>query len=207
MHNVMNKKLLPFILIAMTCTALAQGTSEEAISNYSTPITGSYDGTAGWTFKPLGGVVITHLGAFTNVVVEQGPISVGVWGSDGTLLRSNTVTAVGQLVNRSYYSPIEPLWLIPQETYHVGIFSPSGRLFLSFYDPLVGGSLSVSTRIQLGGYAEGPNGFVFPAAVPDGQGAVWIGANFLAVPEPGALSLLALAMAVGSFARRFRKPN
>ena len=205
MHNVMKKTLLPFMIIALARAALAQGTSEEAISSYTTPVSGSYDGTAGWTFKPAGGVIITHLGAFTNVIVEQGPVSVGVWGSDGTLLRSNSVSAAGQLVNRSFYSPIEPLWLVPLETYHVGIFSPSGRLFLSFYDPLVGGSLTSSTRIQLGGYAEGPNGFVFPAAVPGGEGAIWIGANFLAVPEPGALSLLTLGFALGSFGRRSRK--
>lgn len=185
------KTYLQIGLLCLACSAGAQGTSEEAVFNFSSTISGYIEGTGGWTFKPKAPIAIGQLGAFTNIVVDQGAINVGVWSSSGTLLRSAVVNSSSELINRSYYSTVEPIWLVPLETYHLGVFSASGRVYMNIFDPLSapGDSVSLSSLILLGGLAEGP-GFSFPAAVVQGEGAMWLGPNVVFVPEPSSMALI-----------------
>jgi len=196
------KTLIQVFSLALACAAGAQGVSEEAITDYSSSVAGPFNGTAGWTFKPNTSFAVTDLGALTNVVVDNaGPISVGLWYSDGTLLRSNSVSVSGELVNRTFYSSVEPIWLVPLQTYHIGVFSPSG-LFLQVYDSLSGDVITVSSRLQLVGMAETAGAFAFPAAVVGGEGAIWLGANFRHVPEPAIGLLLGAGLTALWFGRR-----
>lgn len=188
------------------CTAGAQGTLQ-GIVDYSSSIVSFFDGTAGWTFRPTGAIGVSHLGAFTNIVVDQGPVVVGLWSADGTLLASANVTGGGELVNNSLYTAIEPLWLVPMQEYHLGAFSPaSGRIYMSFYDALQpNNTLIVGPGIQFIGQAQNGStaGLAFPAKVQNGEDAGWMAANFLyIIPEPSSVAILLLGGGLVLFRRR-----
>src|SRR5512139_1802929 len=100
------RKLIQIASLALACAAGAQGTSE-AIFNVSASLVGQFTGTAGWTFQPKVSVGITELGVYTNIIVDQGTMQVGLWNSSGVLLRSNIVTAADLQVNESYYASVE----------------------------------------------------------------------------------------------------
>lgn len=202
------KTLLQVLILCVALTAKGQGSSEEAMLNFSSGVSGFFEGTVGWTFTPRGPLAISQLGATTNLVVGQGSVTVGLWSSAGDLLRSVTVNANGEFRNQSFYSTIDPLYVFPTEVYHIGIFSPSGTINTSVYDPQdpqSGGSVSLSSLITLGGMAEGSGGFRFPSAVAGGQGAMWLGPNAVFVPEPGSLTLISLAGLLWAASRRVRR--
>lgn len=192
------KKLVLAWLLSATAV-FAQGTSQEAVVSVTPSVVGQVFGTAGWTFQVNGAIDLMQLGAFTNVVVGQGPtIAVGLWSSDGTLLRSAAVSAAGQLVNNSYYNSVEPLRLVPAQTYHIGVFAPVvGGIALSLYDGQAGDTITLGSQVQLGGYAESTGGtFAFPTPVPNGQNAMWVGANFRYTPEPSTAALAGMGFAI-----------
>ncbi len=200
------------LTLAAIVTARAQGTFEAVIS-YSNSVAGFIDGTAGWTFQPLTTIDVTSLGCFDYVITSQGTISVGLWSSDGTLLASNSVTPTSTLVNLTRYESITPIALDPGHTYHLGAYSAFGSIGLQAVSPATDppGVVQLSPEIQLGGYANAVGGFVFPAAVPGGAGALYLGPNFQfagRVPEPSSSLLLgfgALAFPLMSRAARARK--
>ncbi|HWQ90636.1 MAG TPA: PEP-CTERM sorting domain-containing protein, partial [Clostridia bacterium] len=174
-------------------------------------VSGIVPGTSGWTFKPNGSIAIGQLGAFSRIIADQGEVTVGVWSSGGTLLRSATVNSGGELRENSYFSTIDPLFLVPLQTYHVGVYSSSGSIFMDIYDPLAapGDTISLSPLMILGGLASSPTGFSFPAAENQGDGAMYLGPNlvFLPIPEPGSMALIGLAAGCFLFFRRGIRPQ
>ncbi|MGD0259296.1 MAG: hypothetical protein ABSD29_05655 [Verrucomicrobiota bacterium] len=203
------KFLLSLTVLAAACTALAQGTSE-AILGYSANTGQFVNGTAGWTFQPTNtafSVTITSLGcfdaAFVNGVTN---IQVGLWGPDGSLLASNSVTTSSTEFDQSRYVSITPVALTPTLIYQIGVFN-SGGLSLDIADPAIGGSVSNSPDIQLDGIASSTSGFVSPVLQVGTAGSIYVGPNFQyqrssPVPEPCSCLLLSLGALLLAARRR-----
>src|SRR5664279_2281405 len=121
------KFLLSLAALAVTCTGLAQGTSE-AIVNYSDSISSFGIGsTAGWTFQTTTPVNATALGCFARVFIDNptiNSIEVGLWNNSGALLASNSITPSSQVTGQSLYQSITPVLLNPGETFHIGAYYP-----------------------------------------------------------------------------------
>src|SRR5207245_6515346 len=178
------KILLQIAALALVVTGHAQGTSE-AVLSFATPISGSINGTAGWTFQPVSSISVTGLGAFNYVVMNQGPIQVALWDSGGNLLASNTITTSSGLTNVTRYESVTPVQLSPGITYYLGAYSGSGSMLLSAVTPDFG-SVSLSPDIHLRGTAQNTGGFGFPTANAGPDGAMYLGLNFRYqfIPEP-----------------------
>jgi hypothetical protein len=171
------KRLLQIAMLAVAWTANAQ---EESISDFTlSPLNGVFSGTAGWTFTTATKTAVTDLGCLDFVIADQGTIDVGLWADDGTLLASASIGSGSPLINQTRYEPITPLLLAPGQTCHIGAYSPSPLgAALNVISPELGGAVSLSPDIQLGGCASSDSGFSFPAAVNGGSGAMFLGANF-----------------------------
>ena len=81
------KFLLSLAALAVTCTALAQGTSE-AILGYADSISGYADTTVGWTFQTTNAFTVTDLGCFAKVFSDNPTVTsvqVGLWDDSGAL--------------------------------------------------------------------------------------------------------------------------
>jgi hypothetical protein len=195
------KFLLSLAAVAVTCTGLAQGTSE-AILGYSDSISSFVIGTtAGWTFRTTTPVNLTELGCFSRVFIENPTVTsiqVGLWNNSGSLLASNSITASSVLTDQTRYESVTPVLLNPGETFHIGIYSPGGGLGLGVAGAAASGSISNSAAILLRGSALAPanSGFAFPAEPQSGpDGSIYLGPNFQyqgGVPEPSSLLLLGL---------------
>jgi len=191
------KFLLSIAALAAACNGWAQGTSE-AILNYSNSISGLVTATAGWTFQTTTTLFATELGCFTNVFynnVSVTTIEVGLWGPDGSLLASNSITPASTLFDQSRYGSITPVLLNPGLIYHLGIFFTGGSLGLDVAGSSTGGSVSTMPDIHLRGTAFSASGFAFPAEMPGPDGSIYAGPNFRyqgGVPEPSACVLLCL---------------
>src|SRR4051812_22841725 len=81
----------------------------EAVTSFVVGLGGYANGTAGWTFQPAIAISVTSLGCFDYIASGQSPIYVGLWGSDGSLLASNTITASSPLFDITRYEPITPV--------------------------------------------------------------------------------------------------
>jgi hypothetical protein len=200
------KMLLCLVALVTALTANAQNT--EAYQNF---IPGGYPvsemgftfGTAGWSFQPLTDVSVTALGSFDYLVSAQGPIAVGLWTADGTLLASTTITTGSTLVNECRYETIPTVQLSSDQTYFVGAYVTAGDL-MNF--SVVGpdhGTVVMAPEIQLGMAVESSaSGFNFPDSFESPSGYAFLAPNFefQPVPEPatfwlvGAGSLILLAM-------------
>ena len=188
------KLLLQLLAIVTVFAANAQGTFE-GITGYSQSIVGTEQGTSGWTFQTANGIVLTALGAFDYLVGAQGPISVGLWNSSGTLLASHLVASSSSLTNQTRYESITPILLSPGQVYTVGAYSSSGSLLLQAFFPGSGGSVSTSSDILLRGYANNPSAsFGFPTEIGGASGGVLFGPNFLyhEIPEPDSIALVCM---------------
>src|SRR5436309_11616751 len=114
-------------LVLVAAVARGQGTYE-GIVNYSQSTAGTLAGTAGWTFSPDQGIMVTALGIFNYVINAQGPTIVGLWNSAGALLASNLVTGASSLENLTRYESISPVLLAAGQVYSIGAYSESGTL-------------------------------------------------------------------------------
>jgi hypothetical protein len=192
------------VLTALFWAAHARAASE-ALLSYQNSNFGFISGTAGFTFQPQVSVSITSLGCFNDVVTSQGPISVGLWASDGSLLASASVTTTNVLLNQSRYEPITPLPLSIGATYYIGAFAPSGTISGNFVAPQAGGSAITAPEIQLGLMASATNSiFEFPANTEGVPGGGFMGPNFQfsSIPEPSSQLLVSVGSAVVAIYRR-----
>src|SRR5437667_6582037 len=119
------KTPLHILAFVFFCVAQVQADSE-AILDFRCCLLGYDLGTVGWTFQAQTAISVTSLGSFASIVQGQGPISVGLWTSTGSLLGSVSVTTNSLLVNQSRYEPVPALSLSPGQTYFIVAFAPSG---------------------------------------------------------------------------------
>lgn len=192
------KFLLSLAALAVTCTGLAQGTSEAILSTSGGISSSGNDTTTGWTFRTTTPVNVTALGCFAQVFIDNPSVpfvQVGLWNDSGSLWASNSVAFSSPLTDQTRYASITPVLLNPGETYHIGIYYPGGGLGLGVVGAAVGGTISNSAAIQLRGTAFSVSGFSFPAEQPGPDGSIYLGPNFQfsgGVPEPSSLLLLGL---------------
>jgi len=177
--------------------ASAQGTTKfEAVTDFTAGSLTGYADTAGWTFQPNISIMVTDLGCLAMVVNDYTTVRIGIWSEDQTLLAWRDVGATNLAVGQSYYSSIEPIFLNGGEMYRIGAYSLSGFISLSLVGPppYLDGSVTLSSVIQLGGYASGTNGFSFPGAFTGTDGSMYLGPNFRYqdVPEPSTIALVLL---------------
>jgi len=199
------KMLICLVALATALTTKAQNT--EAYQNfipagYQQNIMGFTIGTAGWSFQPLTDVSVTALGSFDYLVNGYGPIAVGLWTADGTLLATHTITSGSTLANECRYEAISAIQLSSDQTYFVGAYVISGDLMgFSVIDPDQG-TVIMAPEIQLGMAARSSAaGFNFTDSIESPAGYVFLAPNFefQPVPEPstfwlvgaGSLALLA----------------
>lgn len=190
------KFLLSLAAVAVTCTGLAQGTSE-AILAYSTSYSAYVSGvTAGWTFQPATSISAIELGCFDKVFGDNPGVTgiqVGLWNDSGFLLASSLITPGSALTNQTRYESITPVPLDPGQIYHLGAYYSGGGIGI---DVAAGGTVSNSVAIQLRGAALSTSGgFAFPGEVPGTPGSLYAGPNFRfqdRVPEPSSCLLLGL---------------
>jgi hypothetical protein len=190
------KMLICLVALATALTSNAQNT--EAYQNflpsgYLGNITGITFGTAGWSFQPLTDVSVTALGSFDYLVSGQGPIKVGLWMADGTLLASHTITSGSMLVNECRYEAIPAVQLSSDQTYFVGAYVTSGDLMNYFVVDFDFGTVIMAPEIQLGMVAvSSAAGFNFPDNIESPSGYVFLAPNFefQPVPEPATLWLV-----------------
>ena len=198
------------IVLSSTCLAWsvftggAQGTFE-AVTGFSPGSIAPYADTGGWTFQPRASIIVTDLGCLAFVVDDYTTVRVGIWSEGGTELASEYVVRTNR-IGQSYYSSITPIFLNGGETYRIGANYPLDLISFN----LVGqesdgldGSVTLSSLVQLGGYASGTNGFGFPNADTGPNGSMYLGPNFRYqnVPEPAAVAV-ALLGALGMIAWR-----
>lgn len=159
------KTLLFLLVLAAVRTAMAQDTV--ALQSYAFTDEGFARGTAGWTFQPLTNVSVTALGCFDYIVSNEGPVSVGLWAADGTLLASNIVTTNSVLISAARYESINPVLLDSNETYYLGAFAQPGAMIIQAFAPGNGfGYVNMAPEIQLGTAVGSTNSvFTFPEAV------------------------------------------
>jgi len=180
------KFLLSLVALAVTCTGLAQGTSE-AILDYAGNLTASMSKTVGWTFQPTGPLTVTELGCFAKVFSDNPAITdiqVGLWQHDGSLLASNSITSGSPLFDQTRYDTITPVTLAAGQTYHLGVYYSGGRIGYDLAGALANGSLSASPQVQVGGTAVAALGFAFPPEVAGTAGSIYAGPNFLFQTQP-----------------------
>jgi len=192
------KILLSLALLAATCTAFAQGTSQ-AILGYTNSILASINNpiTVGWVFQPATNLTVTELGCFTNAFSAVSDIRVGLWAPNGSLLASNSITLGSILLDQSRYESVTPVFLEPGQTYRIGLFFP-GAFSVHLATPTVNdGWVFTSPEILSLATAEGTGGFAYPtggvnSGIPN---AAFLGPNFRyegRVPEPSSWLLLSL---------------
>ena len=149
--------------------------------------------TLGWEFTVLQDMLATDIGFFDSS--QDGLVDshdMGIFASDGTLLRSGTIAAGtgASLINQFRYIGIAPLLLSAGSTYRVGAVYASGS------DAVLGAGLVTGfstvpgitfdgSRFAPGATLADPN-FVFDSS----PGFFGVNINAEAVPEPTTLLLL-----------------
>jgi len=173
----------------------------EAMLDDVNAIGGYVTGTAGWTFSPTANISVTDLGVFDYIFTtpNPGPISVGLWSANGTLLSSSLVASDGVLLNASRYESITPTFLSAGLTYYIGAYAPGGTILLGGIDPDAGGAVTMSPEIRIGMAVADVGAYGFPTTAIGGPGSAVVAPNFQyvnAVPEPSAGALLILGAAL-----------
>jgi len=160
-------------------------TTSEAMLNYHNGDLGYVHGTAGWTFQTQTNLSVTSLGylaEYAGWLAGWGyeSVSVGLWASDGSLLRSCSVTTNSTLVNDTRYEPISAVLLVPGPTYCIGASGVrDGLTYLRVVVPAQGGYATMASQVRLGVGAWALNSiFEFPAPYFDAPGTAFVGPNF-----------------------------
>lgn len=160
----------------------------------------------GWRFNVDSSIVVTDLGVWNadTQVGFEGLTSdhmVGIWDSSGTLLTSTLVTVAGSVAVGDWnYEATANVVLNPGETYTIG------AMYTAFDgDSYISSPSSVTTaagvNVLNGVFPDaGDLGFVFPGSDSTNLGR--FGPNFLFIPTPGAISLLALGGLAAARRRR-----
>jgi len=173
------KTLLCLLMLDAVLAVRAQDTV--ALQSYVPTDYGITTATAGWSFQPLTNVSVTALGCLDEIVSNQpGPMWVGLWAVDGTLLASNAVTTNSALISQVRYEPINPVLLLTNETYYLGAFSPSGGMVIHAYYPEDGpGYVNMAPEIQLDMAVGSTNpSFSFPDDMSNSPGSAILAPNF-----------------------------
>ena len=203
------KHLLATVLACSLVTStFAQGNFEGITSTTPPSASGLFNGTAGWAFRAGSGFEIAELGVFDYLLQEApiGPVTVGLWAENGTLLASTQVSATSPLVNQSRYTSISPVALIGGQTYFLGAFRSTG-FTINVYGPGMGtgSAFAASPNIQYLGMASSATAtFEKPQLEPGGGLLLYAGPNFL-VPEPSSFALMGIGLLGLAIFRRHRK--
>jgi Domain of unknown function (DUF4082) len=199
-----NKFILPVVVAGLTANLHAQGDIEAV--NYTGgsfspyPIGFINNDTIGWAFIPSQGITIDSLGYLYSGPSSAQVVSVGLWSTDGTLLRSIAVGGNSVSINGNYYESINPISISAGNTYIVAV-GTSGQT-ISFATPP---KSLLQQPINYAGWAYlAGSGFTFPTPMlqPDGNDPLTLfGATFLfqTVPEPSEFALGALGALLLSF--------
>ena len=180
------KFLLSIAALAVTWTALGQGTSE-AILGYTDSISTFVNTTVGWTFQTSKLLTVTELGCFAKVFDDNPAVTaiqVGLWNQSGSLLASNSITPGSPLFDQTRYESITPVELDPGQVYHLGVYYSGGSIGLDIAGAAAGGLVSVSPEIQVGGAAVATSGFAYPPEVSGTAGSIYAGPNFRFQSQP-----------------------
>lgn len=202
----MKHLLAAVVACSLVTSTFAQGSFEGITSISPGGVSGLFDGTAGWAFQVVGGFEVVELGVFDSVVQEApiGPVTVGLWAENGTLLASAQVSVGSWLVNQTRYTSITPVALTGGQTYFLGAFRSTG-FSMSTIGPGAGGSFLTSGNIQYLGLAQNANNtFSLPQLVAGGGSLLYAGPNFR-VPEPSSFALAGLGILGLAIFRRTRK--
>lgn len=202
--------LLAILLLTAGYKAGAQGTSEAVLGFNNNGVTGSFLGTAGWTFQVTNSVTVTQLGCLADFFVNNStttPVQVGLWGSGATALASVFVTPSSSLQGQSLYETISDLEIVPGQTYHIGVYFGGLLYSLNVAAPYLGGSLDTASFITAISGAQSATGFASPPTQTGTSGAAYLGPNFQyrtgpPVPEPACGALLLLGGMLLAWARR-----
>src|SRR5947207_13940707 len=125
----MKKRACSLLLLnCLSWSARAQGTVEAITAFVPGSVSGTVVGTAGWNFQPTQGIQVTDLGCLNFLILDQGPVLVGLWNSAGTLLASTTVSATNVLVGETRYASVPSFFLSAGQTYTMGAYSDSGTI-------------------------------------------------------------------------------
>jgi hypothetical protein len=200
-----------FILVAvagLTANLHAQGDVEAVDytgARYTEYIVGYInDDTMGWAFSSSQNITIDSLGWLYAGIAPPSTqvVSVGLWSTDGTLLRSTVIDNNSVSINGNFYESINPIFIPAGSTFIVAV-GTSGQP-ISFAIPpasLIEQPLNYAGWAYLYG-----NGFTFPTIQPDAGDTDGLvpGATFLfqPVPEPSALGLSALGGLLLAWRRR-----
>jgi hypothetical protein len=204
----MKHLLATIVACSLLTSTFAQGNFEGVTSTTGASASGLFSGTAGWAFQAVSGFEVAELGVFDYLLQEApiGPVTVGLWAENGTLLASADVSNSSPLVNQSRYSSIAPVLLAGGQTYFLGAFRSTG-FTINVFGPGMGQDSAFTTtlNIQYLGLASNTNAaFAIPQLETGGGSLLYAGPNFR-VPEPSSFALMALGMAGFALYRRVRK--
>jgi len=180
----------------------AQGYLEAVITPNSSPVVVSnvvlsvniysMNSTVGWAFSSSQNLVITSLGGLlaSSIPQSSGPVSIGLWSVEGTLLSSAVIGNNSVTINGSLYQSVSPISITAGNTYIIAAGSSGWYDFAGLPD-----SQAQSPLNYLGVAAETGSGFSLPMIYPASSDANEIyGATFLfqPVPEPAPFELAAV---------------
>lgn len=138
-------------------------------------------------------LLVTQLGFFDynsdGLLVDH---EVGIWTPDGTLITSTTVPAgtTAQLVSQWRMVDIDPVTLLPGESYRIGAQHFGDRYIFNATSGNLN-SLIAGFANPIGSLTNGP-GFNFPDT--NTYGGYNANATIIAVPEPSSVGILTIAI-------------
>jgi hypothetical protein len=190
------KRLLSILVLATTTSAFAQSTYQ-AISGYSTtnpPVSLQFDGTLGWTFRSSDNYTVTALGAFTEALLGQTSVRVGLWDNAGNLLSSTLVTGSSTLNGNSRFESISPILIGPGQVYRLGAFATGNMIASDVANTQQGDVIIAGPGIIPVAGASFDAAFGAPVAIPGYEGVIFLAPNFefVPIPEPSVFALLGL---------------
>jgi hypothetical protein len=202
----MKHLLAAVVACSLVTSAFAQGNFEGITSITTGGASSIFNGTAGWAFRAASGFEVVELGVFDYLLQEApiGPVTVGLWAENGTLLASADVAATSTAVNQSRYTSISPVALIAGQTYFLGAFRSTG-FSINTFGPGAGGAFTTTPNIvYLGIASTATPTFAIPQLEAGGGSLLYAGPNFR-VPEPSSAALMAIGILGLALFRRGRK--